>query len=248
MSKVICFDSEEAWVEGVTSAIAARLRAALADRAQATILLAGGSTPSPVYQALAQTEGVDWSRVHFFWGDERHVPPNHEKSNFRMVRETLLKPLGISSDDPRVHWVPTRSATPREDASLYEQNLRLFFHLMPGEAPRFDVVLLGMGSDGHTASLFPNTEALDEYEHLVVANPVSKLDSTRITVTFPVLNAARSIFILVRGEEKAPRLATVLEGASAQYPVQRISPVNGELIWMVDKAAASELSEPPPGC
>lgn len=233
--------SDEGWAEGAAEEVAERLRAALADGPRATLLLAGGGTPEPLYRALARASGIDWSRVHFFWGDERHVPPDHPDSNFRMARESLLAPLGIMPDDPRVHRMPTESGTPAADASLYEQNLRAFFDLAPRERPRFDVVLLGVGEDGHTASLFPQSEALDEDVHLVVANPLPDKESIRLTVTFPVLNAARTIFFLVRGSSKAAILAAILDGAAARFPAQQVRPHDGELIWLVDDSAASAL-------
>lgn len=242
MAELRCFEDEAAWVAGATRAIAGALAAAVEARGQATLLLAGGGTPAPVYRALAATEDIPWEHVHFFWGDERHVPPDHEESNFRMARGTLLGPLGIAPDDERVHRIPTESATPAADASLYEQNLRLFFNLGPRETPRFDVVLLGMGDDGHTASLFPDTDALDEREHLVRANPVPQVDTVRITVTFPLLQAARAIFLLVRGEDKAARLAEVIEGPAGRYPVQGVQPTDGEMLWLLDRAAASQLA------
>jgi 6-phosphogluconolactonase len=237
---VLCYETEKEWVAAACSQIVARLRAALAARRRATILLAGGSTPAPVYGALAQSERIDWANVHFFWGDERPVPADHPESNFRMAREVLLEPLGIPADDPRVHRFRTEG-TPAEAAAVYEQNLRRFFEVPWGKSPVFDVVLLGMGSDGHTASLFPGTEALEEREHLAVANPVPSAGTVRLTVTYPLLNAARAVLILVRGEDKAARLREVLTGPQGQYPVQGVAPMQGELIWAVDGAAARNL-------
>ncbi len=242
MADLLCFDGEQAWVEGAARTIAEALRAAVAARGRATLLLAGGSTPAPVYRALVTMDGIEWGRVHFFWGDERHVPPDHEESNFRMARETLLEPLGIAPDDPRVHRIPTESATPDADASLYEQNLRIFFNLGPRETPHFDVVLLGMGGDGHTASLFPDSDALDEREHLVRANLVPQLETIRLTVTYPLLQAARVLFVLVRGADKAARLAEVIEGPAGRYPIQGVQPTDGTLVWLLDRAAAGQLS------
>ncbi len=131
MATVVLVFPEEEWVTGVVAHIVTRLRDAVRERGRATLLLSGGSTPAPVYQALAQAEGVEWAKVHFFWGDERDVPPDDPESNFRMVREALLDPLGIAPDDPRVHRIPTESPTPPADAALYEQNLRFFFDLGP---------------------------------------------------------------------------------------------------------------------
>jgi 6-phosphogluconolactonase len=239
MNEVRRFVAEQ-WADGVAEAIAATLREAIAARGLATLMLAGGSTPAPVYRALVGKD-VDWSRVHFFWGDERDVPPDDAESNFRMARETLLEPLGIGAQDARVHRIPTEE-TPDADADLYEQNLRFFFKLGPGERPHFDLILLGMGEDGHTASLFPGTAAVEEKKRLVVANPVPALQQTRITVTFPLINAARAIFVLVRGAGKAERLRAVLEGPPNRYPIQEVGPQDGGLVWMVDEAAGGVVS------
>ncbi|MGB0387608.1 MAG: 6-phosphogluconolactonase [Ardenticatenaceae bacterium] len=239
MSEVIIFESD-AWVEGVTAKIVSGLRAALATRQRATLLLSGGSTPIPVHRALAQAKRIDWQQVHFFWGDERYVPADDPASNFRMARETLLDPLGIAPDAPNVHPFPTES-TPQEDAAKYEQQLQDFFGLAAGEMPRFDVILLGMGGDGHTASLFPGTQALTESTRLAVANPVPAQNTTRLTLTYPVLNHAHHLFVLLKGEGKAARLAEVLTGEPNKYPIQGIQPTDGELLWLLDSAAASQL-------
>lgn len=239
--QVLVFETEEAWVTGAVAQVVARLRAAIAARRRATALLSGGSTPAPVYRALAQAERVDWQCVHFFWGDERTVPPDDADSNFRMARETLLEPLGIAADDARVHRFPTEAAA-RDNAAMYEQNLRLFFETARGQVPVFDVVLLGMGDDGHTASLFPGTEVLAERERLAAANAVPGQETTRLTVTFPVLNAARAVLVLARGAGKAALVAEVLEGAPGQYPIQQVQPEGGELVWILDAEAASQLA------
>lgn len=240
MSEVIVFKSD-AWAEGVTAKIVAALRVALATRRRATILLSGGSTPIPVHRALAQAERVDWELVHFFWGDERYVPPHDAASNFRMARESFLDELGIAPDGPTVHRFPTDS-TPSEDAAKYEAEIQAFFGLTDGEFPQFDVILLGMGGDGHTASLFPDTEALSETSRIVVANPVPAQNTTRLTLTYPALNHGRHIFVLLKGAGKAARLADVLHGEPNQFPIQGIQPVAGELLWLTDEAAAGKLA------
>lgn len=232
---VVVFDSEEAWIEGVTERIISCLRAALAARRRATLLLSGGGTPAPIYRELAKAERIPWEQVHLFWGDERWVPPDDPESNFRLVNETLLVPLGLAPDAPTVHRFPT-SLTPAEDAAMYEQNLRLFFGLASGEVPLFDLVLLGMGEDGHTASLFPDSVALQERERLAVANPLPTQGTVRLTVTFPVLNAARHRFVLVRGASKAPIVAAVLVDGEARYPIQHLNPQ--ETTWFLDQEAA----------
>ena len=204
-------------------------------------MLSGGSTPIPVHRALAQAKRIDWDLVHFFWGDERYVAANDPASNFRMARETLLDPLGIAPDAPNVHRFPT-DTSPQEDATQYEQEIQAFFGLTEGQMPRFDVVLLGMGGDGHTASLFPGTDALSESTRIAVANPVPAQNTTRLTLTYPALNHARSVFVLLKGAGKAARLAEVLNGEPNKYPIQGVQPTNGELSWLVDEAAASQLA------
>ena len=179
-----------------------------------------------------------------FFGDERHVPPEHADSNYRMVHETLLSRVAI--DPSKVHRMPTE----REDASMvasaYEATIRKVIGLRGGEWPRFDVALLGMGRDGHTASIFPRTPVVEEREHLAAAVWVISLQSSRITLTLPVFNHARDVIVLVSGVEKAETLRAVLEGAidPETYPVQGLRPVRpGRLTWLVDEAAASRLSK-----
>lgn len=241
MSNVVIFEPDK-WVEGVTAQIISRLAAALASGNQASILLAGGGTPAPIYRAMAQNREVNWQQVHFFWGDERHVPPDDAQSNYRMVREALLERLGLPSDAPNVHRFPT-DTSPDEDAAQYEQTIKGFFGLAEEEMPRFDVVLLGMGGDGHTASLFPGTQALSEEKRIAVANPVPAMNTTRLTLTYPALNNAHAIFMLLKGAGKAARLVEVLTGEANKYPIQGIEATNGELSWLVDTAAASQLEE-----
>ena len=201
------------------------------------MVLAGGSTPKAAYEILARdyAEAIDWGRVHAFFGDERTVPPDHEDSNYRMAREALLDHVPVGG----VHRI-RGELPPDEAAASYEGELRAFFE---GEdPPRFDLILLGLGEDGHTASLFPETSALEVTDRLVVANPVLKLDTTRITLTAPVLNAAHDVSFLVAGGGKAEALKEVIEGDAdpRAYPAKLVGPPGG-LTWMVDRAAASML-------
>ena len=220
-----------AFVEGAAEAIAERGRFAVA--------LAGGSTPKATYEVLARdhSEDVDWPNVHAFFGDERTVPPDHEDSNYRMAREALLDHVPVGS----VHRV-RGELPPDEAAASYERDLGQFFG---GEFPVLDLVMLGIGEDGHTASLFPETAALEVTDRLAAANPVPKLDTTRLTLTVPVLNAAREVCFLVSGAGKAGSLAEILEGDAAprQYPAKLVRPPGGPT-WMVDRAAASALRGP----
>lgn len=207
-----------------------------------TVALAGGSTPKATYEILASEYGspsdLDWSKVHVFFGDERAVGPDHEDSNYRTAHESLLSRVPIGS----VHRMQGELSPP-EAASLYEEELKSFFGLGPGEAPRFDLVMLGIGDDGHTASLFPRTPALDADDRWAVENPVEKLGTTRLTLTVPTLNAARRAFFLVAGESKAEALREILDGDAdpRDYPAKLVRPAEGAT-WMVDRAAAGLLA------
>jgi 6-phosphogluconolactonase len=218
-------------------------------RGRFTVALSGGSTPKAVYRLLAGEVGgfrsrVPWDKVHFFWGDERHVPPDHPDSNFRMAYETMLSRVPIPPSN--VHRIPAENPDAGKAAEEYEQSLGEFFALTSGQLPRFDLILLGMGSDGHTASLFPGADELHEQTRLVAAPWVEKLDARRITLTPPPLNNAAHVIVLVSGEEKAEALRTVLEGEYQpdRFPAQVVRPVDGRLVWMLDRAAACLLRPP----
>jgi 6-phosphogluconolactonase len=179
---------------------------------------------------------IDWSRVYVFFGDERSVHPEHEDSNHKMASEMLLDHVPIGN----VHRM-LGELSPDEAAEAYEEELRAFF--LTDEVPRFDLILLGIGADGHTASLFPETSALEVHDRWVVANPVLGLDTTRITLTVPVMNAALAVYFLVAGEDKAEALREILEGDAdpRAYPARLIQPSGGP-VWMLDESAASALS------
>lgn len=217
---------------------------AIKQRGRFAIALSGGSTPKSLYTLIAANAkaSLPWQQVFFFWGDERHVPPTDAESNYRMAKETILSKVPVPPAN--IFRIPTENPDASAAAAAYEQTLRKFFAVAPGEFPRFDLILLGMGPDGHAASLFPETAALQEKLRLVVANWVEKLHTHRITLTLPVLNAARRVAFLVSGMDKAAVLHEVLEGTAAgeKYPSKLIRPSNGKLIWFVDRAAASELS------
>jgi 6-phosphogluconolactonase len=210
------------------------------------VVLSGGNTPLCLYGLLAlraAVEAISWDRVHFFWGDERDVPPDDPRSNYRAAREALLSRLSIAAGN--IHRIPAGVGAPEESARDYEQEIRRFFALRPEAVPRFDLVFLGLGADGHTASLFPDSAAIQERRHLVVANYVEKLASWRITLTAPVFNRAACVIFLVEGAEKADALRRVLEGGGdpAQPPARLIHPEQGELLWFVDRKAARLLNE-----
>ncbi len=240
---------------------AARLFARLADQyvvgcGRFTVALSGGSTPRAMLSLLAEApfhETVPWASIYFFWGDERCVPPDHQDSNYRMAYEALLSKVPAPQEN--IFRVPAELPDPARAAEQYATTLTEFFIAGPGATktataplahlPRFDLVFLGMGPDGHTASLFPHTTALEAGEQVVVANYVEKLNAHRITLTAATINNARNITFLVAGEDKAEALKNVLEGSYQPevYPSQLIRPRNGTLLWMVDEAAARLLSE-----
>ena len=205
-----------------------------------TVALSGGSTPKALYMLLATpgfAQRLSWNRVHLFWGDERCVPPDHPESNCRMVRECLLAHVQIPAEN--VHRMAGEK-TPQIAALEYEAELKKFFELADGALPRFDLILLGLGEDGHTASLFPGSTALNDHEHLVAAVYVDKMNTYRLTLTLPVLNAGREVVFLVAGASKAAIVKELLGGqASAMnYPAARIQPPEGRLTWMITADAA----------
>jgi len=217
---------------------------AVAARGRFTIALSGGSTPKSLFNLLATNarNSLPWDRMFFFWGDERHVPPTDPDSNYRMADEAMLSKIPVAAGN--VFRIAAENPDAAAAAEAYEQTLRKFFALEPEQFPRFDLMLLGMGPDGHTASLFPGTAALEEKSRLVVANWVDKLKASRLSLTLPVLNAAACVVFLVSGTDKAPALHAVLEGDAPgdQYPSKLIRPVDGKLIWIIDRAAASQLT------
>lgn len=214
---------------------------AIRDHGVFRVALAGGSTPKRLYTALVSAP-IDWSKVLFFFGDERCVPPTHADSNYRMAREALLSKVAIPNTN--VHRIYAETDDKHAAAEEYEEELERVWGLIHHEMPRFDLVLLGMGSDGHTASLFPGTTALAETKRRVVANRVEKLGTWRITLTAPVINAAREVVLLVAGADKARVLKEVLQGPRdpSRLPAQLVDPSDGELAWLVDRAAAAELA------
>jgi len=240
---VVCSDAEE--LNRRTAEQFVRLaRESVAATGRFTVALSGGSTPKPIYSLLAGRTFqplVPWSRVYFFWGDERCVPPDHPESNYGMARVTMLDKLPVPTEN--VYPVPTEEGNAQRVAAEYERILSTFFDLNEGQQPRFDLILLGMGEDGHTASLFPGTAALQE-RGTVTANDIQKLGTHRITLTIPAINQAAHIVFLVSGPSKTRVLKEVLEGQyqPTRLPSQSIQPVEGTLLFLVDRAAASELT------
>jgi 6-phosphogluconolactonase len=210
--------------------------------ASATVALAGGNTPRVLYEMLAARHDIAWDKIQFFFGDERHVPPDHPDSNYRMAEEAMLAHVPVP--EANVHRIKTENPDAASAAAEYCAELQRVFHLTGSELPRFDLVLLGMGPDGHTASLFPGTDVLNERAALVAAPWVPKMHSFRVTMTLPVLNNAANVVFMAGGLEKASVLKMVLEEQSdPPFPSQLVRPADGRLLWMVDSAAARFLSE-----
>lgn len=223
-------------------------RTALAARGRFMVALAGGSTPRRSYERLGEEplrDQLDWRGVDFFWSDERAVPPDHRDSNYRMACEALLNGLAIEAR--RIHRMQGERGDLDAAAREYEAELARAFGTAPeGEPPALDLVILGMGADGHTASLFPNTAALHETTRWVVSNHVPRLAAQRLTLTAPILNRAARVVFLVTGAEKAEALADVIEGPAdaERLPSQLIRPRSGALVWIVDRLAAARLTRP----
>ena len=203
-----------------------------------TVALSGGSTPKLMFQVLAAQfrDEVAWSNIHFFWSDERHVPPDDVESNYRMANEALLSHVPVSANN--VHRIHGENPDAVAVASEYEQTI---IDVTKQTLPRLDLIFLGLGTDGHTASIFPGSEVLNETKRLVAAPFVEKFKSYRLTMTLPLLNNGASIVFLVSGTEKAEIVKAVLQGEN-NYPAQAVKPTQGELIWMLDRDAASKLT------
>ncbi len=212
-----------------------------------TVALSGGSTPKALHSLLVEDAGfrsrIPWDKLHIFFGDERHVPPDDKDSNYRMALETLISRAPLNPD--QITRIKGEYEDTEKAALEYEAALRAYFKLQAGDLPRFDLVLLGMGDEGHTASLFPGTKALHaSSSRFVVRNWVGKLYTDRITLTAPAINQANQVIFLVTRADKAPALKAVLEGPyePEQLPSQLIQPASGNLLWLVDQAAGNMLS------
>ena len=238
MTQLKVFADKQTLITAATEHVVRTIADALARRSQVFIALSGGSTPKPLYEQLAQAAQLDWKRIHVCFVDERNVGPDDKESNFRMIRAAMLSHIAIPEQN--VHRM--RGELPAEQAAAdYERELRALTIPLADESPVFDFMLLGMGPDGHTASLFPDTAALQERQRWVTANHVPKLNTVRITLSYPVINRSRSLAFLVSGDDKAQPLAEILSGKSS-LPAAGIAPVAGELIWFADQAAAALVS------
>lgn len=245
MKNLFTYHSQEEMISVIANQIISIGSAAIEDHGRFSIALSGGNTPKPLYKILSgpKADSLDWTKVHFYWGDERCVPPNHPDSNFDQAKQFLLTPRSIK--DENIHRIKAE-LEPKEAARLYQEEILSSFEAV---MPRFDLILLGMGSDGHTASLFPGTELVkgtsNDQNRLVAANWVPKLDAYRITITHRLINAAHNVLFLVSGKGKARILKSVLEGPSnpEKLPSQLIRPNKGDLFWFIDHEAAAELSK-----
>ncbi|MGJ5673375.1 MAG: 6-phosphogluconolactonase [Nostochopsis sp.] len=237
--KIEVLPDKTALIARVQELILSQIKTAIEQRGKFSIALSGGSTPKPLYEAIA-TQNLPWDKIHVFWGDERYVPPAHPDSNEGMARRAWLDRVNIPAAN--IHAVPTTEGDPAVSAAKHEKELQEFFHSSPGEFPALDVILLGMGDDAHTASLFPHTEALKVRDRLITVG--NKDGNLRITFTYPFINAARCVIFVVAGANKKPALAQVFapEADNSTYPSRLIQP-DGELWWLLDAAAGEELNQ-----
>jgi 6-phosphogluconolactonase len=216
-------------------------------RGHARIAISGGSTPKAMFQLLADPgqpylNDIPWAKVQLFWVDERCVPPDHEESNYRMTKAAMLDKVPLP--DANIHRMEGE-LDPEEAASRYESEIRNAFRLEGAETPTFDLILLGLGPDGHTASLFPHTDGLHEMARICIANHVLQKETWRVTLTWPVIVQGREVAFLIEGQEKASMVRTVFTGAydPETYPAQLIRPASGKLTLLLDTAAAAELPQ-----
>lgn len=229
--------SQAALIERALSITLSKIQAAIEERGLCTIALSGGSTPKPLYEAIAK-HSLPWDKIHVFWGDERYVAPDHPDSNQLMARQAWLDRVDIPAQN--IHPIPTDDSDPADAARKYEAHIAEFFKLQPGEFPAIDVNLLGMGDDGHTASLFPHTPALSVRDRLITVG--SKDGQPRITFTVPMINQSRCVMFVVAGANKKPALAQVFAASADDftYPARLVQP-QAELWWLLDQKAGEDL-------
>lgn len=238
MNKIVeVLSDKTTLIERSLEVVLSKIQFAIQERGQCTIALAGGGTPKPLYEALA-TQSLPWDKIHVFWGDERYVPAEHPDSNQGMARKAWLDKVEIP--EANIHPMPTDGETPVEDAEKHQVQLQKFFGVSDGEFPSFDVILLGIGDDAHTASLFPHTDALQVQDKLITVG--NKDGQPRITFTAPLINHARCVMFIVAGEGKRPALAQIFaaDADPLTYPSRLIQP-EGELWWLLDESAGQEL-------
>lgn len=244
-SEIIIVENFQALSRTAADLFVQQADAVLKEKPFLAVALSGGSTPKNLYTLFTSDpwikNTIEWEKVHFFWGDERHVPPDHPRSNFRMANDAMLSELPIPPEN--IHRIPSEDDDVDRAARRYEQELIRFFQLGADQYPHFDLIWLGLGTDGHTASLFPQSPALTEKKRLVTATWVEKYQSHRLTLTAAVLNHAECIVFLVSGADKAKALKQVLEDGERadRLPAHFIQPLHGKLYWIIDRAAAKYL-------
>ena len=249
MTQIRIFSSVAALADAAAGHVAASIERSIARSGRCALALSGGSTPRELYRRLASAplrERIAWDRVYLFWGDERAVPPDHPDSNYRMAHEAMLSHLSIPPAN--VYRMPGEAADLEAAAEEYEAALRRYFSASPAGESRFQLVLLGLGPDGHTASLFPGSPALNEVRKWVVATPVAPLNPPirRLTLTYTILDNAAQVIFLVTGANKAGLVREILAGgADDRYPAARIHPADGETMWMLDAEAGREVGDLP---
>ena len=236
--KVDIYPDRQALIAAALETIVARIHTAINERQTCSIALSGGSTPQPLYAALAQAD-LPWDRIQIFWGDERYVPATDPDSNYGMTKRVWLDLVSIPAAN--IHPIPTHFERPQLAAEEHERQILAQFGLEAGSIPVFDIILLGIGDDGHTASLFPHTAALAVTDRLVTVG--DKDGQPRITFTFPLLNRARCTIFLVAGASKQPALAEIFAptGDVQNYPSRGVRP-QGELLWLLDAAAGEQMA------
>lgn len=235
------FESSTLLQHGAVERIVSCLANEILAHGRASFVLSGGTTPRSVYELLGSPEyrgRLDWKKVHLFWGDERCVGPSMPESNFRMAKESLFQNISIPPQN--IHRM-RGELKPQEAAHESEIEIRRFFGLKEGEFPQFTLILLGIGEDGHTASLFPGTAVLGETHRIVSDVEVKAISASRLTLTFPAINNAATIIFLVSGRTKAGILGEVLAKGETRYPAQQVDPISGQLFWLVDRDAASRI-------
>jgi 6-phosphogluconolactonase len=242
--KIEVSTDKRALFENTAKLISDAAHDAIARQGRFSFVLTGGSTPKGLYELLASDawrSRIEWSKVHLFWGDERFVPATDAQSNYGMAKAALIDRIKLPAQN--IHRIVTENTTPDSCASNYEADIREFFSASRGTFPSFDVVLNGMGSNRHVLSLFPGRPTLHEKSKLVVADYIPEVSIDRITMTAPLVNAAREVVMLVAGSDKAEALRDVLYGPQdvENKPAQLIDPGSGKLIWMLDRDAAAQL-------
>lgn len=238
MNKIVeVLPDKAALIERSLAVVLSKMHTAIQQSDRCTIALAGGGTPKPLYEEIA-SQDLPWDKIHVFWGDERYVPPDHPDSNQGMARQAWLDNVPIP--EVNIHPMPTDGANPAADAEKHEAHLRKFFKSAAREFPQFDIILLGIGDDAHTASLFPHTDALQVQDHLVTVG--NKDGQPRITFTASLINHSRCVIFLVAGAGKRPALAQIFapDANPLTYPARLIQP-QGELWWLLDESAGQEL-------